>query len=396
MRNRIEYLDAIRGLSIIGILFVNITSFSWPEQYDSIPSQYWSSPIEKIMHSLISVFAQSSFYPVFALLFGISMWFVFNGAKSRGLHPNIVFSRRLLFLLAVGLTHAVIVWQGDILTIYAILGFFLLLFYRMNTKALFITAATIWILPNVLYAIFLLLINYHLTPIDNSVEIKEVIQNYHSGMLSIINQNAHDWLEQFSAFNLPFLFISIFPMFLFGLAIAKSGWLSRTEDHAKKITMLWVGFGLVGFTLKLLPIFQPNYLLWLHLGESFGGPLVGFFYALTIIKFYAYSRHGGRHSRHSRHGRHIDRIHDGLSSIGKMSMSNYLFQSLMGLIIFKVLGLYGTVSPLLTLLTAYTIVLIQIPLSRLWLKKHPFGPVEYVWRKFTYLETSKPKNLKVS
>lgn len=386
MRNRIEFLDAIRGLSIIGILFVNITSFSWPEQYDSFPSQYWSSAIDKIIHSLISVFAQSSFYPVFALLFGISMGFVFNGAKSRGLNPYFVFSRRLLFLLFVGLTHAILVWQGDILTIYAVHGFLLLLFYRMNTKGLLLTAATIWILPNVLYAIFLFFINYHLTPIDNSVEIKEVIQNYHSSMLSIINQNTHDWLEQFSALNIPFLFISIFPMLLFGLSIAKSGWLAKTEEHAKMITTLWAIFGLVGFTLKLLPIFQPNYLLFLHLAEAFGGPLVGFFYALSIIKIYA-------RGRHSRHSRHFGRIYESLSSIGRMSMSNYLFQSLMGLVIFKVFGLYGMVSPLFTLFTAYTVVLIQIQLSRLWLKKYPFGPVEHVWRRFTYLKSSKSKSL---
>jgi uncharacterized protein len=115
MNQRLNYLDAIRGLAIIGILFMNINSYSWPDLYDSFPSTYWNKPWDHFVEFFTYVFVQSNLYPVFAVLFGISMSFIFKGAIRKGLNPYLVFSRRLLFLLLIGLVHGLFIWHGDIL-----------------------------------------------------------------------------------------------------------------------------------------------------------------------------------------------------------------------------------------------------------------------------------------
>jgi uncharacterized protein len=324
---------------------------------------------------------QSNFYPVFAFLFGISMSFIFKGAVQRGLSPYLVFTRRLLFLLCIGAVHAFLLWYGDILVVYALLGFILLPFYRLATKTIFMIGAAIYVVPNALYAFFLFLTNEHLTPSDDLQVIQGVISHYHGGLAERFHQNLADWLLQYNIQTLPFIFISIFPMFLFGLAISKSGYLLKIKEPTTIPDKLWIGAGIIGLTLKCLPIFNPGYLLFSHLAESFGGPLMGLFYALTIIKISPKLQH----------------LQNGLSHIGRMSMTNYLFQSFMGFTIFKLFGLYGEIAPSLNIVVAIFIVILQIYLSRSWLKSHQFGPIEGIWRKVTYgeLQSNSVKTLKI-
>jgi uncharacterized protein len=366
MKNRIVFLDVIRGLSIIGILFINISSFSWPENYDSFPSLYWNTSNEKWLHSLQFIFAQSSFYPLFSILFGISMGFIINRAIQSQLNPYLIFIRRLLFLLILGICHAFLIWHGDILTIYAVLGFFLLPFYRINVQKLLITAASIWLIPNILYAAFLYLNGAYLDTFNNYSVIKEVINQYQSGLLSALHQNVLDWLHQYDIQSIPFIVISIFPMFLFGLALAKSGYLNKLNDKSSFPHAIWILSGLIGGILKTLPIIKPDYLFYMHLAEAFGGPLIGVFYGLTIIKW------GNK------------AINKWVAPLGKLSMSNYLFQSFIGFILFKVLGLYGVTTPFINFFIAIIVIILQIGLSNYWLQTHQYGPIEKIWRNFTY------------
>jgi uncharacterized protein len=72
------------------------------------------------------------------------------------------------------------------------------------------------------------------------------------------------------------------------------------------------------------------------------------------------------------------------SNLGRMSMTNYLLQSVIGFILFKIIGLYGSVSPITFILIALGIIVIEVILSHFWLKKFSFGPIESIWRMFTY------------
>jgi uncharacterized protein len=144
--------------------------------------------------------------------------------------------------------------------------------------------------------------------------------------------------------------------------------------------MLWIGIGIMGLTLKSLPVINPGYLLFSHLSEAFGGPLMGLFYALTIIHFSS----------------RLKRITIGLSFIGRMSMSNYLLQSLIGFVLFKVIGLYGYSSPAANIGVALFIISVQIFLSGLLMRNNTYGPIEGIWRKVTYGKIDYQEKLSIS
>jgi uncharacterized protein len=96
MKERLLYLDVILGLPFTGILFVNIISFGWPQLYDSNPSSFWNTSTEQWIHEFLRFFIQSNFYPVFAMLFEISLTFVFKSAEKRDLTLTIFFQEDYL------------------------------------------------------------------------------------------------------------------------------------------------------------------------------------------------------------------------------------------------------------------------------------------------------------
>ncbi|MFC0476922.1 DUF418 domain-containing protein [Robertmurraya beringensis] len=370
MKERLLYLDAIRGLAITGILFVNIISFGWPELYDSNPSSFWSSSTEQWIHEFLRIFIQSNFYPIFAMLFGISLTFVFKSAEKRGFNPYYIFSRRLFFLLAIGAAHAFLIWYGDILLVYAVLGFILLPFYRLKPKNILKAAVSLWTIPNLLYGFLLILYETELPKYNNTDVIQLVINNYQSNFINGFTQNLIDWSQLYTVSNIPFIFISIFPMFLFGLYFAKSHWITKIslEQFNSLRRYVLITTGIIGFSLKCLPIVKPNSLISHHLSEAFGGPIIGLFFVVSVLVLMIKTKC----------------MLPFLSNLGRMSMTNYLLQSIIGFILFKIIGLYGFVSPITFILIPLGIIVIEVILSHFWLKKFSFGPIEAIWRMFTY------------
>lgn len=367
MKNRFMYLDVIRGLSILGILYVNVISFGWPELYDSTPSALWVTPTEQVIHEILRIFVQSNFYPIFAFLFGVSMTFIFRSSFKRAVNPYIVFAKRMLFLLFIGSIHAFFIWHGDILFVYALLGFLLIPFYRMNGKSLLVIATCLWVIPNILYIGYLFLEDTRLVTTDQSLVIQNVINNYQSGYLVGWIQNLYDWNVVYSLYNAPFVFISIFPMLLFGLAFGKSRFID-INALSRRSHIILMGSGIVGGFLKLLPLLDQESLHYHHISEAFGGPLVGLLYGTVIIRLY--DKFGA-----------ASRL---VANIGRMSMSNYLFQTLSFAFVFYILKFYGEMTPVNMLLLAVMISILQTLFSHYWFMSHQKGPIEALWGNYTY------------
>src|SRR5687768_1847180 len=134
---RIDVLDILRGFAIFGILVVNLLFFSQP--------LYWrmelpQDPIDRWTSLFITFFFQGKFYSLFAFLFGLGLAIQLMRAQERGAEVAPVFKRRLWYLLLIGLTHATLIWYGDILHIYALLGFLLVLFRNRQPKTILIWA----------------------------------------------------------------------------------------------------------------------------------------------------------------------------------------------------------------------------------------------------------------
>lgn len=232
------------------------------------------------------------------------------------------------------------------------------------------------LLPN--FFILYNLIGYNYDPseyLDHNYIIS-VIMNYQSGGTLLFLQNFYDWLNTYQPDNLPYLYISIFPMFLIGVLVAKnkSILLKITAKHF----IFWGIFGLIGTSIKLLPVLKPSSLLYLQAAEAIGNPLMSLFYGLSVLLIM-----------------HKFKVSLTLiGNIGRTSMSNYLLQNIIGFVIFKVFHLYGTLSPSKLIIISCLMALFQIWLSYLWLLLFRQGPIELIWRRLTYFKTDKLKNKK--
>src|SRR5829696_6359014 len=153
---RIEILDVLRGLAVCGILVGNV---QWFSGYGMVPPSIAGElPLyNQITHFLVHFFVEGKFYSIFSFLFGFGFAMQMARAEERGDTKATIFKRRLFWLLVIGLLHAYLLWAGDILSIYALMGFALLLFRKKSTGSLLKWAGILIIVPIVTYLVLFIL-----------------------------------------------------------------------------------------------------------------------------------------------------------------------------------------------------------------------------------------------
>src|ERR1044071_4973596 len=135
LQERIEVLDVLRGLAVCGILIGNM---QWFSGYGMMPETLLAqTPLyDRVTHFLVHFLVEGKFYSIFAFLFGFGFALQIARAEERGDTHASLFKWRLFWLLVIGLLHAYLLWAGDILSIYAVTGFFLILFRNKPDKSL--------------------------------------------------------------------------------------------------------------------------------------------------------------------------------------------------------------------------------------------------------------------
>jgi uncharacterized protein len=375
-KDRIVSIDSMRGFAILGIFLVNMLSFHSPILYLD-PFKWWEGSANLAVYRLIDLFVQASFYPLFAMLFGYGLVLFQERTLEKGLSfPKLAF-RRLGFLAIMGLLHALFIWHGDILFNYAMLGFLFLLFIRMRGTGLLLTGTLLYILPNLLFS-GLLLLSVLIAPADqmNTYDMKEAkasLEIYQNGtFIEIMNQRVTDWYGVNNLVGLIFSIVTIFPFFFIGAWAGKVKLFENVAKHRK--TMMWVAvvfFGL-GLLIKSVPYVIERNLFIEYVQDIFGGPLFAIAYALCIALLFERKR--------------VQKWLLPLAAVGKLSLSNYLLQSIIFTLIFYQygLGLYGNVSVVAGTMIAIAFFICQILVSRIWVKNYYYGPFEWVWRSVTY------------
>lgn len=374
-RERIVVLDIIRGLAIFGILLVNMPTFFAPFLYIE-PRKYWSSTIDLWSYNFVDIVAQASFYTLFSFLFGYGFVIFTKRLEEKQLSVPKYFSRRLVVLLLIGIFHAFIIWHGDILITYAIIGFLLLLLRNLSSKTMVWTGILLLVIPNALISL-LLLVTVSLGLTDGVYEEFQIfaaqsLEVYSSGtFLDITMQRIADW--SFANVN-AFIFIifSILPMFLFGAALAKAKWLENMEENTGAFKKLWV-ISVVGTLIfKLLPYYSTINEFTEYVQDIFGGPFHALFYFTSVVLL-------------ARNKTWL-KLLSPLRYVGRMSLSNYLFQSIICTTIFYSygFGLYGQITFTTGFIVCFLLFVIQIFISKWWVNRFYYGPVEWLWRIGTY------------
>ncbi len=357
----------MRGLALLGIFFVNMVDFHSPWMYIDQLS-YWGDQWNQFAMNIIDVMAQASFYPLFSFLFGYGFIILNNRLTARSAPFLPIMVRRLVFLCLFGVIHFVLIWHGDILFTYSLCGFLLLAFIKLNGKQLLQIGLGLWLFYAIIFFLILLPYGSEEFTSHQPVAIQQSLLVYGSGSyVEILNQRLSDWTYVNGGINGILLIFSIFPYFLIGAAFAKKGWFNG-EPNNLPIVRKFLFVGAIGFVVKLSPFLFDSY-AFSHLQDSLGGPLLSLFY-MSVISLIYYS------------GKTLKP----LEWVGKMALTNYLLQSIISTLLFYHygLGLYGDIEVTTGILLLIGIFLVQIVLSRWWLLKFRYGPIEWIWRMGTY------------
>lgn len=370
---RVESIDLMRGFALLGILLINMLAFHSPFSYID-PYTWYDGQGDQAVFSFLDIFIQASFYPLFAMLFGygLGMQFLRAEARKRSFAPMAV--KRLAILLVFGVLHAFLLWFGDILITYAIMGFLLIGLMRIPSKWLLTLGLAIYAIPHFL----LLMIMFAAVAMDSSFyvgiqEVQNSMAAYGGGTYAeIFRQRFDDWMYSNNPLNYIVLIVTILPFTMVGAAAAKWRLIERTSELKK----LWIGLAagsfITGLLLKLTPyLFEPNFGTT-YLQDIFGGPLLALSYAAMIALV----------SQNLRASRMLRPV----AKAGRMSLTTYITQSVVATTIFYSygLGLYGQVNLLTGTLMAIGIFALQLIFAELWLSKFKQGPLEMLWRKVTY------------
>jgi uncharacterized protein len=145
---RADILDVLRGFALLGILVNNIRGFSGymylsTKYQDALPTSF----ADNILELLQFVFVEGKFYSIFSLLFGIGFSIILTRTAQKGIQSLKIFYRRLFVLIAFGLIHTLLIWEGDILLLYGLIGLFLPLFRNFSDKQLLFWQRCLFYLP---------------------------------------------------------------------------------------------------------------------------------------------------------------------------------------------------------------------------------------------------------
>ena len=392
---RIMTLDVIRGFALLGILLANMAFFKTPAIQESgffMNSLPLDGGVWDVSASLfIDTFILGKFYPMFSLLFGLGFYLFYERANSRELDGRKLFKRRLVFLLGIGLIHLVLIWSGDILFTYAIAGFALLLFVNRTPKVILAWGISLIAGMTLLLGLFVTGGNFVLqSKMGGSLQeetragIDEAYRVMSEGGFAEILLHRLDNEVFLILSNSPFSALNVLGIFLIGLYMGKKGWFRDVEAHMsnwKKLRLHagWSGIILtalfIGLTYDFLPV---PYWLGSALGQGLNitaGPLLMLFYVSAAV-LYLHNKQPGFFT-------------GSLAAVGRMALTNYLLQSIIAVFLFfgYGFGLFGSVGAFAGMLTALGIYVLQVIGSRLWLQHFRQGPMEALWRKWTYSRT---------
>ncbi|MCL0063178.1 DUF418 domain-containing protein [Peptococcaceae bacterium] len=389
---RIVELDVLRGFALFGLLLINILLFSSPLFYwlQAGIKEPWDGAIDKIVFIIIHTFVWTKFFVLFTVLFGIGFYIFMERAHKKRKRPSLLFFRRLIILLIIGLVHAFFIWFGDILVLYAIVGLLLPIFYKRRPKTIIVCVIILLLLS--LIPTLLGYLVWSALPQDFRLEImqemieesKLLAQNamyaYSQGSFSdIMAQRITDVLIAYEMYLYYGLFYTL-AMFLIGVYIAKKGILKDISGNISLIKKACVLSFIIGVLFSISKIFcfyamspldiDIYYVLY-TLSCIIGDTALGLFYASAIVLLMQ--------------KKWREKLLP-LADVGRMALTNYIMQSVICTTIFYSYGLalYGKVGPAVCMIIAVAVFIVQLIFSRWWLKKWQYGPLEWVWRRLTY------------
>ena len=384
-------LDSLRGFALLGICLANFQEFSL---YSFLPASVAesmpSASIDKAVKHLLYAFVDGKFYSIFSVLFGIGFSIILRNAAQKGADGTKLFYRRMAGLAAIGFAHLMLVWSGDILLLYALVGMLLPLFLNMSDRKILAIAAALIALP--VGADFLREASGgKFDPALPAIR----AQGYFNSLYGISGENFHTWLRDSESYADVMKFLvqgafvrirefidgnrvfKVLGLFLIGFCIGRKGLYANLKQNVPllKRAAVW-GFA-AGLPLSIAYSFSAAG------GRAWGLTAHSALYAASVVPT-ALAYMAAICLLYVRFGENpIFRI---FSHPGKIALTNYIGQSFCGMFIFYGIGLgFGADTGLARAeLVACGVFFAQAAFSFFWTKYFNFGPVEWIWRMSTY------------
>lgn len=383
------FLDSLRGFALLGVCLANYPEFSlFTFQHESVVEAMPTAGIDRIVKFLQYLFIDGKFYTLFSLLFGIGFSIIISHAAERGANGFKIFYRRMLILALIGCSHLMLIWSGDILLLYAVLGMLLPLFRNLPDRKILTIACILLLLPVL---------------IDGIADMSGVFlagYPYHkwwhyAGLYGITEENFGTWLRDADSYLAVHQFLiqgawermyefvdgnryfKVLGLFMIGFVVGRHKIYADLKAHKSLLTKLAVWGSAIGLPLSVL------YALSGVNSHPLGNAIHSVLYTVSVYPLgFAYAALLGLFC--IRHGDLA--IWRWFAAPGRMALTNYISQSIIGMFLFYGigLGLGASVGLGETELIACAVFIFQIVFSMTWLSMFNFGPLEWIWRMLTY------------
>jgi uncharacterized protein len=389
---RIELLDTLRGFALLGIIQINLPSFVAGLLTSDVLLQFNRGPADWAAWIIQTVLIQGKFYPIFAFLLGYGFEIQSARLSRRGIEARAVLLRRYAALLVLGMAHGMLLYFGDILTMYALAGLAMIL-QGPASRAGLRWRIGYWLAASLLVNLAARIPGSGaaaLAPGSGDALAAAIATLAGGPFLAGAEERAQWYL------GMQFVDVLLFlPQILFFMSLgaygARVGWLRHPGLHRP----LWRRAAWLGLTLGLpvnLAYAACAWQIWksggkdVRLSEFYDvlGQFVALLSCLYVAALVALARGAGTASP-------VGRIMRGLAGYGRLALTNYVMQSVLmvGLLTSLGLGLAREAHFALLLAWGVGIVLVQLALSHVYLRYRSMGPLEWLWRRISYAGLTK-------
>lgn len=413
---RVASVDVIRGVALCGILAMNIVGFAWSDTVYAIPTMApGAGPLDTALWAFNHVVFDTKMMTLFSMLFGAGLVLMSERGAARGVKTAGVFYRRTFWLLVIGLVHAIFIWDGDILVLYALCGFLLYPFRKLRPKTLIVTGLVFNLL------LIPLLLGFRLVGVpymrataervDAQIQASETPsgwdQRVHDAWTNMTKNEKPKWedkVKEIPKFRGPYatlveeraMSVIWSPlMFVFGgwwmaggrmligMGLMKSGAFAAAFSPRAYRRMMAIGYG-VGVPVMLFDAWHQashDFFLGQRLWYTLDGwPLITLLGSLFVVV-----GHIGLVMRLYQRGA-FPGLTRRLAAVGRMALSNYLLTSIFCTTLFYGYGgdFFGSIHRPLLYAIVLAIWTFYLLVSPLWLSIFRYGPFEWLWRSLTY------------
>ena len=384
---RIAALDVLRGIALFGIFIMNMPGFTH-SLFTPPPTD--AGGLDKVVDTLRELLFAGKFNLMFGLLFGIGFNLQLGrleGARPGG-HATLVYARRLAVLLAIGLVHAVLLWSGDVLVVYAVLGLALLALRRVPDGVVLVLIGVCLVYPALSDALRPVLLSFSTEAVAafeyEEFEASNALAFGQGSFFDAVRETARifawGYTSPLGLFSYAAFYVQMATGILLGFLVGRHHWVERLPALRQPMRRAWrVAFGVALLAGALWLAFggasvEPGASnVPAALARTVGRAALMAFYALGVLRLLELPGPA--------------RLLRPFAFAGRMPLSNYLLQTLLGSFIFYGwgLGFWGRATPLVEVVLPMALFLVvQLPLSAWWLSRFRYGPVEYLWRRLTY------------